>query len=189
MTQSVILAVHKEEIELVERAKKDEAAFSQLYNLYFPKIYGYIYRRIGNHEDAEDLTAQVFLKAFDKLDSFTYKGYSFSSWIFRIATNGLTDHYRKKGRRKDVNLDDIGEPVADTDLNAQTDREYQRVQVNIVLGRLSDKYQKVLTLKFYGQMEYEEIAQTLQISVNNSRVLVYRALKKFDQEYSKYVKT
>ncbi|MCB9798097.1 RNA polymerase sigma factor [Candidatus Nomurabacteria bacterium] len=189
MAQSAILAEHKEEMELVERAKADEVAFSELYNLYFPKIYGYIFRRVGSHEDAEDLTSQVFLKAFDKLGTFNYQGYSFSSWIFRIATNALTDHYRKKSRRKELNLDGIAEPSADTDLENEVNIIYKKAQVNIVLTRLSDKYQKVLTLKFYGQMEYEEIAETLNISVNNSRVLLHRALKKFDQEYSKYVQT
>src|SRR3989344_1558695 len=82
----------QEEQKSVEQAQTDDSAFSNLYEHYLPKIYGYIHKRIGNKQIAEDLTSQTFLKAFENFSGFS--GGSFKGWIYRIATNTVIDFYR-----------------------------------------------------------------------------------------------
>jgi len=91
------------EAQIVEMAKKDDQAFEVLYDFYFPKIYGYIYKRVGSFDVAQDLVSITFIKVFNNLDGYQYKGYSFSAWIYRIATNNLIDYYRKANRKKEIN--------------------------------------------------------------------------------------
>src|SRR6476469_4501493 len=80
---------------LVERASHDPQAFRQLYNLYFPRLYSYISYRVGRVQDAEDLTAAVFLKVVEELDRFQWRrDHSFAAWLFRIAHNLVSNFHR-----------------------------------------------------------------------------------------------
>jgi RNA polymerase sigma-70 factor (ECF subfamily) len=87
------------EESLVRRAqKRDQEAFSQLYEQYFDKIYRYLILRIGNQMEAEDLTQQVFLKALKSINAFQWKGIPFSAWLYRIAHNLAVECLRKRMR-------------------------------------------------------------------------------------------
>lgn len=178
------------EAEIVERAKKDDQAFTVLYNFYFPKIYGYIFKRVGSFDVAEDLVSTTFLKVFANLNNYQYKGYSFSAWIYRIATNNLIDYYRKSGKKKEINIDEIKE-LKDENSNFPeklVQHSQDKKMVQEILKELPDRYQKVLYLKFFGDKDNTEIAETLEISENNARVLIFRALKSFKEAYKNYEK-
>jgi len=178
------------EAEIVERAKKDDQAFEILYNFYFPKIYGYIFKRVGSFDIAEDLVSTIFLKVFTNLNKYKYKGYSFSVWIYRIATNNLIDYYRKSNQRKEVNIDDIKE-LEDESSNMPEEliqRSQDKKLVRQILRELPEKYQRVLYLKFFAENDNGKIAEILETSENNVRVLIFRSLKSFKEVYKKYEK-
>lgn len=178
------------EEQIVEMAKTDDRSFEILYNHYFPKIYGYIYKRVGSTEIAEDIVSDTFLKVFCNLKKYNYQGYSFSAWIYRIATNNLVDYYRKSGRSKEIKIDSI-QGFSDEENPSPFEKVasvYERSIVRSAISCLSEKDQKVLYLKFFAELDINEIAKTMQISENNARVLVHRAIKKFDQIYKNYVK-
>src|SRR2546426_5724274 len=83
------------EAELAERASShDQMAFAELYNAYVDKIHRYIYYKVGNALDAEDLCEQVFLKAWEAIGRYKWCGYPFSSWLYKLAHNLVVDHYR-----------------------------------------------------------------------------------------------
>lgn len=174
---------------LITRAKKgDESAFSALYEHYFPKIYRYLFKRIGNHHITEDITSVTFMKVFCHLDTYSYKQCSFSAWVYRIATNNLIDHYRKAKKQIEVDINDAPE-IVDTAVTASdaVDKKYDQDIVRRVLSILTPpKYQEVLHLRFFGELEYDEIAEVMGISINNTRVLLHRALKQFNKTYSTY---
>ena len=86
----------EEEKTLVEEAKKNSQAFSILYEEYYSKIFGYILKRVSDVELAQDITSETFIKALEKIWSFKWRGISFSSWIYRIASNEIVNFYRKK---------------------------------------------------------------------------------------------
>jgi len=177
------------EKELVESAKTNDADFGVLYDFYLPKIYGYIIKRTGNRETAEDLTSQTFLKAFSNLKKYQSKGHTFGAWLYKIATNNLIDYYRKVGKKQEVSLENsynVEDEGSSPEELAHSNQEGQLV--NLVLKKLSLKYQEVLHLKFFAELETAEIAETLNITPNNSRVLIYRALKNFRKFYDQQSK-
>lgn len=171
----------------MERAKTDDQAFALLYEFYFPKIYGYIFKRVGNRAVAEDIVSLTFMKVFANLKSFQHQGVGFGSWVYRIATNNLTDHYRRAGRRPEDNLDEHAQitdesPGAEILTQSSQDQELVRQIIQV----LPKRYQEALQLKYFAQLEYQEIAAALKTSENNARVLVFRALKYFQTIYEQY---
>ena len=161
---------------LTKRAcRGDKNAFGDLYERYLDQIYRYIYYRVSNPQDAEDLTEQVFLKAWEKLPQ--YRGsVPFRAWIYRIAHNIVIDHYRT--RKDTVELpDDL--PLADdrADVEAQLFSQERAAGLAAIIARLSPLHQHVLTLRFINGLSMKETAQVLGRNVGAVRVLQHRALK------------
>jgi len=177
------------EAEIVERAKTDDKAFAVLYNHYFPKIYGYIFKRVGNHQIAEDLVSQTFLKVFTNLKNYEFQGYSFSCWLYQIATNNLIDHYRQSGRRPQTNLE-VAEELADerNDIVSQVSARQDQELFSELIGQLPQRFQEVIHLRYFAELSYEEMSVQLELTENNCRVMVHRALKSFQEIYKKYGK-
>lgn len=177
------------EQELAEKAKTDDTAFEILYAHYFPKIYGYVYKRVGNQETAEDIVSEVFMKVFAHKEKYVFKNCSFGAWVYRIATNAVIDFYRKKSNKKNVDLETVIETHGvETTLNADVDRTYDAQIVRTALESVSEKYRRVLYLRFFGEKTYEEVAEILDINVNNARVLTHRAIQSFNEAYEQYGK-
>jgi RNA polymerase sigma-70 factor, ECF subfamily len=175
------------EDQLVELAKTDNSAFEKLYNSYFPKVYGFIFKRVGNREVTEDLVSEIFIKVFANLDKYVGRGLPFGAWLFRIANNNLIDHYRREGKRPKVDIEAIAPPKDEKmNVSEQTQVELDRALVNKVIKEMPKKYQEILQLKYFAEMSYEEIAGVLKITENNARVKLFRALKVFQKYYQKY---
>jgi len=174
------------EAQLVESARSSDQAFSDLYDHYFPRIYGYVMKRTGHQHEAEDIVAQVFMKVFTKLHTYKKRDCSFSAWIYRIATNQVIDYYRKQGRRKDVELDEARKTPDDSQSPLDdVVRSEEGEGVRVTMATLNERYQKILQLKFYSELSNTEIAEVLNVSANNVGVLVFRALKAFEKSYGK----
>ena len=113
----------QDEESLVRRAQqRDEDAFTQLYEVYFDRIYRYVAIKIGNKADAEDMTQQVFLNALQSISSFRWRGISFSAWLFRIAHNQVVDYLRKKTKQATALLE---ESLVNSDSNPQLVAEHK----------------------------------------------------------------
>ena len=97
---------HLDENTLVEQAKAEPNAFGELYERYVDRIYSYIYYRVGNDEDAEDLTARTFFQALDKISAYEDRGAPFSAWLYRIAHNLVANLHRQRSRHKTVPFED-----------------------------------------------------------------------------------
>jgi RNA polymerase sigma-70 factor (ECF subfamily) len=160
----------------------DADAFGELYMLHLDTIYRYVYFRVGNADDAEDLTEQVFLKAWQALPGYEQRGYPFTSWLYRIAHNVVADHYRKAaGRPRGPSMDlapfkdwaeDAGQPAAlDQVIQAE---ETEALAAAIV--QLSDEQQQVIILRFIEGMSHAEVSDILGKSKGACRVIQHRAL-------------
>ena len=179
-----------QEIDLVERAKTDDQAFAALYDIYFLKIYYFILKRVGHKQTTEDIVSAVFIKVFTNIKKFQPRNrYSFSAWVYRLAANSLTDHYRRQSKEPQAGLEEIQEPADKSqDPSGAVDAEDEKKLVRRVLISLPAKDREILELKFFAEMGNQEIAETLGISANNAGVLLYRALKKFQKYYEIYAK-
>lgn len=176
------------EIMLVEQAKTEDRAFATLYDFYFPKIYFFVFKRTGQKEATEDIVSAVFIKVFTGLKEFRPNhDNSFAAWVYRIANNKLIDYYRQQGRQPVVDLADIVEPSDEgQDPHADSVRASDSILVGKVLARLAPRDQEILQLKFFSELSNIEIAQALKINPNNVGVLLFRALKRFQEIYQKY---
>lgn len=171
----------EEERELVERAKFDPLAFEELYGRYYSRIFAFAYRRLRTRELAEDVTADVFMKALDALPRFKWQGVSVSAWLYRIANNRITDHFRRKGLsgKGVLPIDEVKTLVDERPL--PEDRilaALRRAEVEEAIGKLSDQDQLVITLIFYEELTSSEVAEVMGISTNLVYVRLHRALKR-----------
>ena len=168
------------ETELLRRALHgDKQAFGSLYELYLDPIYRYIYYRVGDHTEAEDLTEMVFLKAWEQLPR-TRKGAevrNFRAWVYRIAHNLVVDRHRT--RKPITSLDQHNEaqaPAASPETLAEHSEQSDTLQAAIM--QLEPDLQQVIILRFVNQLSHAETGRILGKQEGHVRVLQYRALQK-----------
>ncbi|MBN2025603.1 MAG: sigma-70 family RNA polymerase sigma factor [Actinobacteria bacterium] len=171
------------EKELVLEARTSMDAFAELYGYYVDGIYGYILRRVGNDSDAEDITARTFEKALKGVGDFKWKGASFCSWLVRIASNSVVDHYRREGKAKMVDLEEVLPQLqGEDDPTLGIDREEERSLLLRAMAGLPEKYRVVIELKFVDEMDNQVIAEMIGCSKGNLAVRLHRALKALRRE-------
>ncbi len=175
--------VDKCEPELVERAKKDPAAFGLLYERYVDKIYQYIFYRTGNRQDAEDLTARTFFRALNKIDSYTYQGVPFSAWLYRIAHNLVANWHRDRHHHKLIPLDELVlKSKAKRAPEGFVESEENRRALMEAISRLSGDRQQLLILKFAEEMSNAEIGAIMGRSEGAIKSLYHRTLVALREE-------
>jgi RNA polymerase sigma-70 factor (ECF subfamily) len=161
---------------LILQAKQgDKQAIGELYSGHVDAIYRYIWPRVRDDAAAEDLTAQVFLKALEGLPAYEPSGKPFLAWLYRIAYARIVDHWRKQDRRATLPLDDTlpaREPRPEELLEAEDDW----VTAVDLLAQLTDDQQEVLMLRFIGEMSLSEVAETVGKTVGATKALQHRAL-------------
>lgn len=166
---------------LIEQAGKGKTeAFGEIYNTYFDPIYRFLYYRVSHKETAEDLAEEVFIKALNGLKSL--KDYSlFEPWLYRIARNALTDHYRKA---KEVsNIDDLAEVLGyDQGIQENIDSQFAATELAKAIEALTIEEKQIVQLRFIEKLESEVVAEIMNKSAGNIRVIQHRALNKLKKE-------
>ncbi|MEO9806655.1 MAG: sigma-70 family RNA polymerase sigma factor [Reichenbachiella sp.] len=174
------------DFKLIDHAvnEGDEQAFAELMERYKRPVYHMILKMIRNTDDAEDLTIEAFAKAFKNLHKFK-KDYTFSTWLFRIATNNTIDFIRKKKLNTfSLNTsftDDGGESVTidveDKNLNPQEETiKGQKIElVRMFVSKLPPKYQRLVRLRYFDELSYDEIAKTLDAPLGTVKAQLHRA--------------
>jgi len=159
-------------------SKKDSNAFGELYDMYAPRIYRFIYFKVSSVSDAEDLTAEVFLKTWEYVSEGKEVKH-FAGLLYRIARNRVIDFYRHRSTQPTQEIDEtILEKISDQGMAAKKMQEANEVQGVIKnLQKLKDEYREVITLRFIDELSMGEIAEILQKSQISVRVLLHRALK------------
>lgn len=161
-------------------AQKHQAAQHILYRRYAEKMYGYFISQTRNANDAEDLTQETFVRAFNGLSGFRGTA-SFKNWLYRIAKNQLADFYRDM-HSKVTELDEALPPrqlrknIDDAELN-EHEQKIASKAVSRVFFHLPDRYKKVLTLRFLKGFSLKETAEAMNLTLANAKVLQHRALK------------
>lgn len=154
--------------------------FEEVYDAHVVGIYRFIYARVGNHPDAEDLTAQVFVRAVEQLDT-SRDPRQIAAWLYRVAHNATADYWRAFYRLPVVGVDHVApgwEPADESGRAPVEPDERAGIRVQVLLRRLPDHYRRVLELRFLERKTVAETATALGISNGNARVLQYRALRR-----------
>lgn len=168
-----------EDEKLVISAKNNLSEFKNIYEKWLNPVYRYCYFRVGNKNDAEDLTSQIFLKAYEGLSFYRHRGY-FSAWLFSIARARVTDFYRKQ--KKDLPIFEANEIPDEIDLSAQVAKNMVLNQVHTIIHKLSDKDQELIRLRFVAGLTYREIGDLLHRKEDTVRKAVSRILERIKNE-------
>lgn len=176
-------AQDEEEPILVENAKADPSAFGVLYERYIGRIYAYIYKRVGNKQDTEELTARTFYNALSKLNSYEDRGYPFSAWLFRIAHNIVANWYRDRGRRRILPLDRFWSYSQDAETPDQrVVREEKHSALWAAINRLPQERRDLLIYKFNNCLSNVEIGAMMNRSESSIKSLYWRTLAALRQD-------
>lgn len=175
-----------DEQKLIAAAQSDKTQFVKLYDLHFERIYKYLLTRVYDNALAEDLTSQTFLIALENIERYKYTGKPFSSWLYRIAINEMNSHYRKNKTEQKIMVrewQEIGEKfdTADAALKESEDKEETMDQIKMInqsMRKLKQADQDLLSLKYFEDLSYKEIAEVLGITVSNVGARLTRATQR-----------
>jgi len=165
------------EENLIRSAVKGRpSAFGSLYDHYQPKIYRFVLIKVGRREEAEDLTHQVFLQAWQNIRNYQDLGFPFSSWLYQIARNQIVDHYRTKKTEADIE-DVIEELVVPAAAQFIAERNLELEHVRRAIQKLKPEHQDVIVLRFVEDLSIKEVAAALQKTEGAIKLVQHRALK------------
>jgi len=161
-----------QEKEIIKQAQKDPEAFGAIFEEYYGSIFGYILKRTGNVHVAQDIVSETFFKALDRLWQFKWRNISISSWLYRIATNEINQYFRKQKKHTyslEAMLKTSGIEISDErdmleeimEQEAELERAVAWKQARQRIHELPEKYQEVLSLRFFEDKKVTEIAEIL----------------------------
>ena len=187
-----------EEAVLVKRARQgDLAAYDELVHRYQERIYATVYHMTANHEDANDLAQEAFIKAFHALKSFK-GGSSFYTWVYRIAVNKTINFLKQRKHKAQMSLDDLDfHAEHDPDLVALISEKTPRREVNLAelqeklneaMRKLSEPHRLVVTLHDVQGMSHEEIAKIMDCNIGTVRSRLFYARQQLQAYLSDYLK-
>jgi RNA polymerase sigma-70 factor, ECF subfamily len=169
-----------DERALVGRAATDVDAFATLYRRYVGRVYAYIARRTGSRELAEDVTSATFERALRSLPQFEWRAGGVAPWLFRIASNELTDHYRSQARQKSERaqraagvLNAPFDEAADAHLNGIDATDV--AELRRALDQLNPRYQRALELRYLAGLRHEDAARAFGAPKATFAVVLHRA--------------
>lgn len=161
------------EKHLVENAKaRDPQAISTLYDNNIKHVYRFVYYKTNHKEIAEDITSEVFVRAFEQIEKFRGKS-SFKTWVCTIAKNLVIEWYRNKERTTQLIYEPGAKEVEETESNGES----EKLLNSILSGIKNERYQKILELRYLMNYTLKEIAAELNVTVGNAKVIQNRAIK------------
>ncbi|MEO8105302.1 MAG: RNA polymerase sigma factor [Candidatus Saccharibacteria bacterium] len=161
------------------RTMPNDELIQQSYDSYADQIYRFLFWQTGDALLAEDLTGEVFFRAWKHRAKFSDANHR--AWLYRVARNLITDNWRKK---KDLSLPEDYEIVLDYDLAATAEQDEELARVRTLVQELPDKFRTVVLLRFFEQLSCREVSVIMGTSEGNVRILQYRALKELKGKLS-----
>ncbi len=166
-----------DEQALVARASIDPVAFAEIYDHYFPRIYNYVSYRVRDAEAADDITAQVFERALDKVQTYRSEVRPLANWLFGIARNAVRDHARAQKRRGWLSLNVlIDQASTDPRPEELAMRGETREQLRAAVAALGEREREIIALRFGGGLTNRAIAELTGMSESNVGVVLHRSI-------------
>lgn len=162
------------ERSLIEAAQRDPACFAQLYESNFERVYAFIARRVGDRDQAQDLTADVFHRALKNLSRFEWRGAPFAAWLFRIAANAIADRGKRAAQLETIKMREVAEHEVSSADMAEAEH---RARLYKLVEKLPADQRRVITLRFAQQKSIAEIAKDIGRSEGAVKQLQFRGLQ------------
>ena len=184
------------EQKLIKRIKKkqDKEAANTLISYYYKEIYAYVYRQTGNEELAKDLTQDIFIQILQKIAMFDHKKASFRTWIYRIASNKICDHYRSRAhhlslKQEQIDMTDENMELQNSNLGLAI-KDLSELIVNKeliekimeIVSLYKQEWQEIFYMKCFEERTFQDISQTLNISENTVKSRFYKMIRQIKSE-------
>lgn len=167
-----------DESRLVTEAQRDPAEFVALYNLFVTSIYRYLLSRVGDTKDAEDLTSQVFLSAFENLPRYQHRG-NFAAWLFAIARNKAADFFRYRISKS--RTDKVKQDARENDLLSIMMHDEEISRLKQLMLQLPAEAQELIRLRFVAELTFPQIAVVLHKQEETVKKQLYRLLARLQR--------
>lgn len=154
----------------------DRPPFEDVYRDYLGRIYAYVRAQVGTSADAEDITAQVFMNAYQAYGRFEPRNLTPAAWLFRIARNATLDHFRARGRRDRLQRTMEHQPEAEEDPSAMAEDRIQYQGLLAHVARLPERQRDAISLRHSG-LSFDEVGHLMSCSEDAAKMLYHRALK------------
>lgn len=155
--------------------------FERVYEEYYFSVFRFLYGRIGNHHEAEDLTSDVFVYCYNNYEKYEPQKSALNTWIFLVAKSRLKNYYRDKKQHLDISDFEQWLLCEDSDMSRAVYLEQLRGILGEKIKLLPEKQQQVIIMRYFQEREFSEIAQLLETSQGNVRVMLTRAISKLQQ--------
>lgn len=175
---------------LIEAARTDKMAFSALFRRHYDEIFRYCARRLPSRDNAEDVTSQVFLKMVSNFDTFTGDEPAFRCWLFRIACNEINTFFRSAGRQskllEKLQQESVTASTEPDDCTPDDENQAKLDFLQAAIGTMKPGYQDILTLRFFQNLNSEQIAEILDVNPATVRSRLSRSLKHLKKLYRRH---
>lgn len=164
------------ELEYIRKAKKDKRHFGYLYEKYYEPIFIFIFKKIQNETLTGDICSHTFIKAMSNLEKYEDRGFPFSSWLYRIASNEVNQYFRKSRKNITVEVDEnslksLAEEIV-TD-----DRDVQLMKILSAIEKLPLEKSQLIELRFFEELSFKEIGSIFAISEASAKMRIYRIIE------------
>lgn len=175
-----------DELSLVAQARADPAAFAEIYDFYFDRVYNYVRFRVSNAQEADDLTAEIFERVLTKLDTYQPERGPFNAWLFAIARNHVNYSLRRRPWQRlfsfDLLFNKASEESRPGEVVAQAEVQQQLLAA---VSRLGKREQELIALKFTSGLTNRVIADLTGLQAGNVGVILHRAVKRLRSDLEK----
>ncbi len=161
-----------------------DGAFREVYSRYLKPLRAYIYRLVGNHHDAEDLTAEAFARALNHLDEKDIDSPQLAAWLFKAARNLSSNHRRSTTRRIVISLEDVTDPSIDEEPDEGLIAQEELKRLVSAISKLPPEKQRAVVMRFFDELSHSEIGEELGRTETSARVLLHRTLTDLRKEVS-----
>lgn len=164
---------------LIAEALEDPAAFGRLYDRYVQPVYRYVYSRVDNAHEAEDITSQTFIAAYESLPRYRERGH-FPAWLFRIARSKMMDHFRRS--RREITLEAAEHVVESGDALSSVIQNQDLIRLRSVIQKLAEEEQDLIRLRYVADLSFSEMADLLGKREDTVKKSVYRLLARLKSQ-------
>jgi RNA polymerase sigma-70 factor (ECF subfamily) len=182
------------EEQLLKDIENDPQKFGQVYDAFYKRIFGYVYRRTTDYEAARDITAETFLKAFVNISKFKWRNISMLYWLYQIATNELNKYFNSRKYtphslsriQEEYGIDVTDHSNAETEsikLHDELEKHQEFMRINEFIKKLDIKYQDVISLRFFEHKSITEIAMILDKKEGTIKSLLSRGIEKLKENF------
>lgn len=159
---------------LASKAKEDVEGFAMLYRRHLHRVYSYLHSRVGNVQDAQDLTTQTFVAALSGIQTYESRGF-FTAWLLGIARHKLNDHFR--GNHSIISIDEITPPS--DGMGSVEDiivRQLRIEEITLILEKLNPERAEAIRLRYFADLKIREVAEIMEKSEGAVKMLISRGL-------------